>query len=169
MTPPRVGPRPAFAPSKLPGSVTGTVHPQLTELKLPADAQYIVVAKRAAGALGLVGGFSLEKIDDFIIAITQACESAIAAATAEWGMGNGQLKLLFKIQERRLEVEVRSIPPRGFEMQAAQAARRARQEAESAYAGIGLNMISLFVDQLRYQVDNQTGSLRMRMVTYLIE
>ena len=141
----------------------------LTELKLPAVADYIVVAKRAAASLGLVVGFSLPEIDDLNIAITQACESACAAASQKWGSGNGQLKLTFKSQPRKLEVEVRSVPPRAVEQQQAAAVHRARREAELDYESIGINMIRLFVDELRYQVDNQTGSMRMRMVKYLIE
>jgi anti-sigma regulatory factor (Ser/Thr protein kinase) len=138
----------------------------VTELKLPAVGDYIVVAKRAAASLGLVVGFSVQEIDDLNIAITQACESACAAAAQQWGRGNGQLKLTFKSRPRRLEVEVRSVPPRALEQQTV---RRARHEAELDYETIGLNMIRLFVDELRYQVDDQTGSLRMRMVKYLIE
>jgi len=138
----------------------------ITELKLPAVSDYIVVAKRAAASLGLVVGFSLQEIDDLNIAITQACESACAAAAQQWGSGNGQLKLIFKSQPRRIEVEVRSVPPRAVEQQAV---RRTRREAELDYETIGLNMIRLFVDELRYQVDSQTGSMRMRMVKYLIE
>ena len=138
----------------------------VTELKLPAMDDYIVVAKRAAASLGLVVGFSLQEIDDLNIAITQACESAIAGATEKWGKGNGQLKLIFKSQPRRLEVEVRSVPPHAVEQPAV---RRARREADLDYETIGLNMIRLFVDELRYQVDNHTGSMRMRMVKYLIE
>jgi len=57
------------------------------------------------------------------------------------------------------------VPPRSVE----QHARRARREEELDYETIGLNMIRLFVDELRYQVDSQTGSMRMRMVKYLIE
>jgi anti-sigma regulatory factor (Ser/Thr protein kinase) len=138
----------------------------VTELKLPAVTDYIVVAKRAAASIGLVVGFSVQEIDDLNIAITQACESAIAAAALQWGSGNGQLKLIFKSQPRRIEVEVRSVPPRAVEQQAV---RRTRREAELDYETIGLNMIRLFVDELRYQVDSQTGSMRMRMVKYLIE
>jgi len=84
----------------------------VTELKLPAVTDYIVVAKRAASSLGLVVGFSLQEIDDLNIAVTQACENACAAAAQQWGSGNGQLKLIFKSRPRRLEVEVRSVPPR---------------------------------------------------------
>ncbi len=147
------------------GHAAATTGTYVTELKLPAVGDYIVVAKRAAASLGLVVGFSVQEIDDLNIAITQACESACAAATEQWGTGNGQLKLTFKSQPRRLEVEVRSVPPRAIE----QHARRVRREAELDYETIGLNMIRLFVDELRYQVDDQTGSLRMRMVKYLIE
>src|ERR1700704_1341073 len=138
----------------------------VTELKLPAVPDYIVVAKRAAASLGLVVGFSVQEIDDLNIAVTQACERACAAGAQKWGGGNGQVKLIFKSRPRRLEVEVRSVPPRAVEQQTV---RRARHETELDYETIGLNMIRLFVDELRYQVDNQTGSLRMRMVKYLIE
>ena len=148
------------------GHETPSAAAYVTELKLPAVGDYIVVAKRAAASLGLVVGFSVQEIDDLNIAVTQACESACAAATQQWGSGNGQLKLTFKSRPRRLEVEVRSVPPRAVEQQVV---RRARHEAELDYETIGLNMIRLFVDELRYQVDDQTGSLRMRMVKSLIE
>lgn len=145
---------------------SSTAAARLTELKLPAVDDYIVVAKRAAASLGLVVGFSLQEIDDLNIAISQACENACAAAAEKWGKGNGQLKLIFKSQPRRLEVEVRSVPPREAEQQVV---RRVRRESDLDYETIGLNMIRLFVDELRYQVDNHTGSMRMRMVKYLIE
>jgi len=148
---------------------TGSSQVHITELKVPAHPDYILVAKRAVGALGLIGGFSLEAIDEFNIATTQACESAIAAASALWGPGNGQLKLLFKSQHGKLEVEVRSVPPRVEGQVPIPAPRRTRSGPGIDYESIGLNMIGLFVDELRYHVDNQTGSLRMRMVKYLIE
>lgn len=146
---------------------------QITELKLPARAEYIVAAKRTAGALGMVVGFSLEEIDDLNIAITQACENAVAAATEQWGEGNGQLKLTFKSQRGKLEVNITSTPPRSVELlqphhPAAHPVRRERQEEAIDYEGIGLNMIRLFVDELRYQVDNQ-GCMRLRMVKYLLD
>ena len=147
-----------------PAPVAGTY---ITEVKLPAIVDYILAAKRAAGALGLVVGFSLQEIDELNIAVTQACENAIAAANEQWGRGNGQLKLLFKTQPRRLEVEVRSVPPRAVEMQ--QAVRPARRAEAVDYESVGVNMIRLFVDELRYHRDQQTGIMRMRMVKYLIE
>src|SRR5438094_7614759 len=104
------------------GHEVSTTNAYLTELKLPAVGDYIVVAKRAAASLGLVVGFSVQEIDDLNIAIAQACESAIAAATQQWGSGNGQLKLVFKSRPRRREVEVRRVPRRA---RARQTGRRA--------------------------------------------
>jgi anti-sigma regulatory factor (Ser/Thr protein kinase) len=118
-----------------------------------------------------VVGFSLAEIDDLNIAITQACENAVAAATDQWGEGNGQLKLTFKGQRGKLEVNITSTPPRAVELQqtpAVRSVRRLPREEALDYEGIGLNMIRLFVDELRYQVDDQ-GCMRMRMVKYLID
>src|ERR1700719_5380599 len=90
------------------GHEAPTTAAYVTELKLPAVGDYIVVAKRAAASLGLVVGVSVQEIDDLNIAISHACENACAAAAEQWGTGHGQLKLIFKSQPRRLEVEVRS-------------------------------------------------------------
>ena len=59
------------------------------------------------------------------------------------------------------------MPPRAVEMQ--QAVRPARRAEAVDYESVGVNMIRLFVDELRYHRDQQTGIMRMRMVKYLIE
>ena len=151
------------------GSLATSGQAQITELKLPARSDYIVVAKRAAGALAMMVGFPLESIDDLSIAISQACDNAIALATAQWGANNGQLKLLFKTEGGKLDVEVRNLPPHAFEAPVSHAVRRVRRQPEFDFEIIGLNMIRLFVDELRYQIDHETGSMRMRMVKYLVE
>ena len=52
----------------------------LAELKIPASPAFIPVAKRVATTLGGQLGFSLVDLDELTIALTQACDSAIAAA-----------------------------------------------------------------------------------------
>ena len=52
----------------------------LAELKIPATSDFIPVAKRVATTLGGQLGFSLVDLDELTIALTQACDSAIAAA-----------------------------------------------------------------------------------------
>jgi hypothetical protein len=195
----------------------------ITELKIPAQPPFVVVAKRAAAALGSAAGFSLEGIDDLNIAVAQACEKAIAAGDRMWGRGNGVLRLTFKLVGGGMEVEVKSLPGRGGvvdeeavrqEERAAarietmrRAAKHLHDEADaeqqrrraaaslrapgppadrggSLQAGglatalpqiegadfedVAVNMIRLFVDELRYNVDAH-GSMRMRMVKYLVD
>ncbi|MDQ6746924.1 MAG: hypothetical protein M3010_02275 [Candidatus Dormibacteraeota bacterium] len=158
----------------------------VTELKIPATAQFVVVAKRAAGALGTCAGFGLAAIDDLNIAVAQACEKGIAAGDRIWGPGNGMLKLTFRLVDGGMEVEVKSLPSRGgvseeevrrrevdLERQAATMRRTAAllsREAmtERQLEDVAVNMIRLFVDELRYKVDAH-GSMRMRMVKYLAD
>jgi anti-sigma regulatory factor (Ser/Thr protein kinase) len=192
--------------------------PLVSELKIPAQAAFVIVAKRAASALGSTAGFSLEGIDDLNIAVAQACEKAIAAGDRLWGPGNGVLKLSFRIVDGGMEVDVRNLPARlsSTDQQAARhqaelerraaslrrAAQRLSQEvgverqergrahreaqrilsqagAKVVRAGqpeasevdledVAVNMIRLFVDELRYNVDSR-GSMRMRMVKYLVD
>ena len=52
----------------------------LAELKIPASPAFIPVAKRVATTLGGQLGLSLTDLDELAIALTQACDSAIAAA-----------------------------------------------------------------------------------------
>jgi anti-sigma regulatory factor (Ser/Thr protein kinase) len=191
-----------------------------TELKIPADPQYVIVAKRTASALGSTAGFSLEGIDDLNIAVAQACEKAIAAAYRMWGSGNGVLRLTFHIVDEGIEVEVRSMaapeaaadadsPKRRLEAERRaesyrQAAARLTDEVESErqnriqaqrqltrlagvnrriagaalakgqvkaeadFEDLAVNMIRLFVDELRYNVDSR-GATRMRMVKYHVD
>ena len=185
----------------------------VSELKIPAQAAFVIVAKRAASALGSTAGFSLEGIDDLNIAVAQACEKAIAAGDRLWGPGNGVLKLSFRIVDAGMEVEVRNLPARlsstdqlaarreaELERRAASIRRtaerlsrevgvdgkergRAQREAqrilsqtragrsemtEADLEDVAVNMTRLFVDELRYNVDSR-GSMRMRMVKYLVD
>jgi hypothetical protein len=192
----------------------------VTELKIPAQAAFVIVAKRAASALGSAAGFSLEGVDDLNIAVAQACEKAIAAGDRMWGAGNGVLKLTFNLVDAGIEVEVRNLPAKaaivdevtarhGLELKRqAEAYRRTaarlseevvavrqsrmRAQAEAQRLSninrrmakprrqavepetdpdlddVAVNMIRLFVDELRYNVDSR-GGMRMRMVKYHVD
>jgi len=79
-----------------------------SELRLPADPAYIVVAKRAASAFAAVAGFDVEAVHDLTIAVAQACENAIACAVRVGGVSEGQIRLSFTVEGTRLEVQVLS-------------------------------------------------------------
>jgi anti-sigma regulatory factor (Ser/Thr protein kinase) len=149
--------------------MTGTT----SELRLPADPAYIVVAKRAASAFAAVAGFDVEAVHDLTIAVAQACENAIACAVRVGGEGVGQIRLTFIVEGERLEVQVHSSCAREVvarsaaarKVAVAQAVERERQEVAAA-TDLALRLMGLFVDDHSYRVDERTGGLRVRLTKY---
>src|SRR5205807_6075733 len=122
-------------------------------------------------SLGGLLGFNLEKIDELSIAVTQACGSVIEAATEAWGPG-ATLRLSFASTEDGLQVDVDAIAPSSQEAlrqvprpQPSPDRRRAALEMQRA---LEMEMIRLFVDDFRHQVDTRRRQLRYRMVKYLV-
>ena len=148
------------------GSSTGAV----TELRIPADPSYIVVAKRTAAGIASVAGFGVEEVDELNIAITQACERTIAMARQEGG-SDGTVRLTFRLEATALYVDVRYHQPR------AEAGRPAvAPTARPAPAGVGwpapddaldlaLQMIGLFADDVRCRVAGN-GRMHVRLAKY---
>ena len=144
-----------------------------SELRLPADPAYMVVAKRAASAFAAVAGFDVEAVHDLTIAVAQACENAIACTARVGGVGAGQIRLTFVIEGERLEVKVHSSCSRQVvanETAARRAtvavvAERDRQEVAAA-TDLALRLMGLFVDDHSYRVDERTGGLRVRLTKY---
>jgi len=136
---------------------------------MPADAAYIVVAKRAASAFAAVAGFDVEAVHDLTIAVAQACENAIACAVRVGGVGVGQIRLTFIVEGARLEVQVQSSCARQVvavqERAVAKAVERERQEVAAA-TDLALRLMGLFVDDHSYRVDERTGGLRVRLTKY---
>lgn len=163
-----------------------------SELRIPADPQYIVAAKRAASAFGSIAGFGVEAIDELSIAIAQACENAIGLAACVMGAhGRGQVRILFTVeQDGKLDVDVRTVFGRAeegaAEVQRAQVevtrrapgapARRPTTQVSDrealqrqlAAADLALRVMGLFVDDCNYRVDQRTGGLRVRLTKYRV-
>jgi anti-sigma regulatory factor (Ser/Thr protein kinase) len=144
-----------------------------SELRLPADPAYIVVAKRATSAFAAVAGFDVEAVHDLTIAVAQACENAIACTTRAGGVGAGQIRLSFAVGSERLEVQVQSSCTRQVVAEAtanrqravARAVERERQDVAAA-TDLALRLMGLFVDDHSYKVDERTGGLRVRLTKY---
>ncbi len=133
----------------------------LAELKIPASEAFIPVAKRVATTLGSQLGLSLVDLDELTIALTQACDSAIAAAN-DLG-GPADLKLTYFATNRALVVDVDLVPTGSNAL----AAPRRPAEAEAELQRLAYEMIRCFVDDFRPLVEPGTGNLRFRMVKYL--
>jgi anti-sigma regulatory factor (Ser/Thr protein kinase) len=155
-----------------------------SELRIPADPSYIVVAKRAAAGFAYIAGFGVEAVDDLCIAVAQACENAISCASRA-GTEPAQVRIVFKLQDQRLDVQVLSscqratvsgeatprpepakVPEPGTAVTAAQ--KRAAELQQAHVQDLALRMMGLFVDDMRYRVDAQTGTLRVRMTKYRV-
>ena len=153
-----------------------------SDLRIPADRAYIVVAKRAAAGFASIAGFDIESIDDLTIAIAQACENAIRLTQR----GGGSIRLTFKLEDARLEVQVQSTCPRTVDAEVGAEAPREQPVASistlrhvqreaivfaeateaSVASDLALRMMGLFVDDCRYRVDPRTGGLRVRLTKY---
>ena len=153
-----------------------------SELRIPADPSYIVVAKRAASGFAYLAGFGMEAMDELGIAITQACENAIRCV----GSTGGQLRISFSLEDQRLTIQVASscartavtaepVPAEAETARPARSAAAARRAVEasaheaalrSASEELALRVMGLFVDDCRYRVDERTGGLRVRLTKY---
>ena len=145
----------------------------LAELKIPAAPAFIPVAKRVAHTLGGQLGLSLMDLDELSIALTQACDSAIAASQDL--EGNSQLRLTYFATNRALVVDVDLIPADEKEHahhhhdqhEHAAALTETEIAANAELQRLAYEMIRMFVDDFRPQVEPATGHVRFRMVKYL--
>ena len=147
----------------------------VSELRLPADPAYIVVAKRAAAGFASVAGFDVEAVHDLVIAVAQACENAISCTHQVIGEPSGQLRLTFALEDQHMVVNVQSSCGRARVKQAATKpaaaiARRRKTQvvAEPDATELALRLMGLFVDEYRYRIDERAGGLRVRLTKYRV-
>ncbi len=133
----------------------------LAELKIPASAEFIPVAKRVATTLGGQLGLSLMDLDELAIALTQACDSAIAAA-ADLDRP-ADLKLTYFATNRAIVVDVDLVPSGKQALPAAKHVPAGDPELQR----LAYEMIRCFVDDFRPDVEPLTGHVRFRMVKYI--
>ena len=138
----------------------------LAELKIPASSEFIPVAKRVASTLGSQLGLSLTDLDELSIALTQACDSAIAAAE-DFG-GEHDLKLTYFATNRALVVDVDLLPAQhAAARRSAEAVAKHHEIIDAEMQRLAYEMIRCFVDDFRPQIEPATGQLRFRMVKHL--
>jgi hypothetical protein len=132
----------------------------LAELKIPASSAFIPVAKRVATTLGGQLGLSLVDLDELNIALTQACDSAIAAADALDTAAD--LQLTYFATDRALVVDV-DLMPSGNVMPV----HKHEAAVDPELQRLAYEMIRCFVDDFRPLVEPRTGHVRFRMVKHL--
>ena len=133
----------------------------LAELKIPATPAFIPVAKRVATTLGGQLGLSLMDLDELAIALTQACDSAIAAV--EDIGAPADLKLTYFATNRALVVDV-DVMPTGA---ALPVPAKTHAQIDPELQRLAYEMIRCFVDDFRPVIEPRTGHVRFRMVKHL--
>lgn len=137
----------------------------LAELKIPAAAAFIPVAKRVAHTLGGQLGLSLMDLDELSIALTQACDSAIEAAE-DLG-GPADLKLTYFATNRALVVDVDLMPTAAALPLSTEAHESHEPHVDPELQRLAYEMIRCFVDDFRPVIEPRTGHVRFRMVKHL--
>ncbi|MGH7691289.1 MAG: ATP-binding protein [Candidatus Dormibacteria bacterium] len=137
---------------------------ETTELRIPADPQYIVVAKRVAAGMASVAGLGLEALDELNIAIAEACEHTIRAALSN-EMAGAELRLNFQVQDDALRVEVRLTAGRARPRvhPAPRVPRPALAPTEAL--DLAVSMLSCFADDVDFQAASD-GLVRVRLAKY---
>lgn len=144
------------------------------ELKVPARAEFIGVAKRIATSLGGQIGFGLDEIDELGIAVAQSCGNLIDAAEERWGDG-ATMKVTLTSTESGLTVDLEALAP-GTEgalfVPRRQPVRKGSSEVPdrppTAEQDLAQAMIRLWVDDFRRQVDQSRRLMHYRMVKYRV-
>jgi anti-sigma regulatory factor (Ser/Thr protein kinase) len=139
---------------------------QFAELRLPADRNHILVAKRTTSAMAALAGLPTEAIDDLTIAVTQACENAISCLESSC-VQQGRLHLTFQFDPSGLEVRLHSHTSPAANL----AARLQRAEKNPPpplgfSPALGLRLMSLFVDDSSYRLSPRTGNLHVRLIKF---
>ena len=130
-----------------------------SELRIPADPQYIVVAKRAAAGMASVAGLGVEALEELNIAIAEACERTIGVALAA-GLRDARVRIAFDVQEDALRVDVRLLHSRGEPVPAASGTRDQREALDLA-----IHMLRCFADDVDFQAVG-SGLLHVRLAKY---
>ena len=74
------------------------------ELRFPADARYLVLARLSLSGVAQTAGLDPETLADLKLAITEACSNAVRHAYGS--DGGGDITLRIDLQTDRLSVEV---------------------------------------------------------------
>jgi anti-sigma regulatory factor (Ser/Thr protein kinase) len=135
-----------------------------TELRIPADPQYIVVAKRVAAGMASVAGLGLEALDELNIAIAEACEHTINSAAMS-GYPEATVRITFKVQEDALRVDVRLLAGRTDPSEQPAARTEGSPLAEREALDMAIQMLRCFADDVHFQAVG-SGLMHVRLAKY---
>ena len=117
------------------------------ELRLPAKAEWVGVARLAIAGIASRLGLDMEEIDDLKLAVSEACNNCIQFAHA-----GDEILITNAIYPDRLVVTVRD------RVDASAEGITQRRLGAAKEGGLGVFLIRTLMDEVSYETDARTGS-----------
>jgi serine/threonine-protein kinase RsbW len=115
----------------------------LVQLRIPAEPEWVGVARLAAAGIASRLHFSIEDIEDLKLAVAEACTCCIQNG------GSGDIRLACALTQDRIEIAVE----RSGSGQAP-----AKQSEEAELGGLGVFLIRALMDDVVYEADPVSGT-----------
>jgi serine/threonine-protein kinase RsbW len=123
--------------------------PELVELRVPARAEWVALARLAAATVANRLRFSIEEIEDVKLAVAEACTAVIQHE------GRGEfIQLTCEALADSLRIRVHD----SGRHEAHAAERRHMNFDEARIAGLGIFLIRTLMDEVSYDVHPQLGT-----------
>jgi serine/threonine-protein kinase RsbW len=121
------------------------------ELKIPAKAEWVAVARLAVAAVASRLRFSVDEIEDIKLAIAEACTNCIAHGSAA-----DQIEITSEVLSDEVRVSVRD---RGVSKQQLESVEKTEGFAEGKRTEeLGVFLIRALMDDVTYRVDPREGT-----------
>jgi len=117
------------------------------ELRIPARAEWVAVARLAAAAVGSRMRFSVDEIDDLKLAIAEACTSCMQRSEA---IENIDIRWDVNPNELRVTVSGDGRAPKLESVKA--------QNDETKVGGLGVFLIRALMDHVEYELHPSRGA-----------
>ena len=123
--------------------------PELVELRIPAQPEWVVLARLAAATVANRLSFSIEEIEDVKLAVAEACTAVIQHEN------HGEfIQLTCEALSESLRVRVHDSGRHGVDA----ADGRRMDFDEARIAGLGVFLIRTLMDEVSYDVHPQLGT-----------
>jgi serine/threonine-protein kinase RsbW len=116
------------------------------QLRIPARAEWVAVARLAAAAVGSRMRLSVDEIDDLKLVIAEACTSCIQRTE-----GVENIDIRWDISPIELRITI-AADGRGPKLESV------KEAADSKVDGLGVFLIQALMDDVAYDVDPQHGA-----------
>lgn len=128
-----------------------TEHIGAVELRIPAKASWVAVARLAVAAVANQLPFPLDAIEDLKLALTEACTKCIENVND----ANATIDITFEVMADAVRIIVRG--PRSEQKSAAMSVVTGQGRGDQT-EGLGIYIIQSLMDDVEYRVDAHTGT-----------